>query len=122
MSAVFLLASLYFTIALIERLEQMEVICRHDWRRPRLPAAVAARSRYPKVWIHVPTYSEPPDMVMATLDGLAALDYPDYEVLVVDNNTRDPALWRPVQHTAGNWARGFAFSMSIDCPARRAAR
>lgn len=109
MSAVFLFASLYFTIALIERLEQMEVICRHDWRRPRRPAAVAARSHYPKVSIHVPTYSEPHDMVMATLDGLAALDYPDYEVLVIDNNTRDPALWRPVQQHCRELGARFRF-------------
>jgi GT2 family glycosyltransferase len=109
MSAVFLLASLYFTIALIERLEQMEVICRHDWRWLRPPAAVAARSHYPKVSIHVPTYSEPPDMVMATLDTLAALDYPDYEVLVVDNNTRDPALWRPVQQHCRELGARFRF-------------
>ena len=35
-------------------------------------------------------------MVINTLDRIAALDYENYEVLVVDNNTTDPALWRPV--------------------------
>lgn len=34
---------------------------------------------------------------MATLDALAALDYPDFEVLVIDNNTTDPALWHPLR-------------------------
>jgi len=51
----------------------------------------------PKVSIHVPAYAEPPEMVIATLDALARLDYADFEVLVVDNNTKDEALWRPVE-------------------------
>ena len=51
----------------------------------------------PKVSVHVPTYNEPPEMVIETLSALRALDYPDYEVIVVDNNTCDEAVWRPVQ-------------------------
>ena len=42
----------------------------------------------PKVSIHVPAYNEPPEMLIETLDALARLDYPDYEVIVVDNNTQ----------------------------------
>ena len=34
--------------------------------------------------------------MIQTLDSLAALDYPDYEVLVIDNNTTDAQLWQPV--------------------------
>ena len=51
----------------------------------------------PKVSIHVPAYNEPPDMLIETLNALAQLDYPDFEVLVIDNNTRDEAVWRPVE-------------------------
>ena len=51
----------------------------------------------PKVSIHVPAYNEPPDMLIGTLDALARLDYPDFEVLVIDNNTKDEAVWRPVE-------------------------
>lgn len=51
----------------------------------------------PMVSIHVPAYNEPPEMLMATLDALAALDYPRYEVIVIDNNTKDEAVWRPVE-------------------------
>jgi cellulose synthase/poly-beta-1,6-N-acetylglucosamine synthase-like glycosyltransferase len=55
----------------------------------------------PKVSIHLPICNEPPHMVCRTLDALARLDYPDFEVLVIDNNTMDPALWEPVaQHCA----------------------
>lgn len=52
--------------------------------------------RYPKVSIHVPAYNEPPEMVKETLNSLAQLNYPNFEVLVIDNNTKDPAIWQPV--------------------------
>jgi exo-beta-1,3-glucanase (GH17 family)/cellulose synthase/poly-beta-1,6-N-acetylglucosamine synthase-like glycosyltransferase len=51
----------------------------------------------PKVSVHVPAYNEPPEMLIETLDALAALDYPNFEVIVVDNNTKDEAVWRPVE-------------------------
>ncbi|MBF0154782.1 MAG: glycosyltransferase [Magnetococcales bacterium] len=51
----------------------------------------------PKVSVHVPAYNEPPEMMIETLNALARLDYPDYEVLVIDNNTADPAVWKPVE-------------------------
>jgi len=51
----------------------------------------------PMVSIHVPAYNEPPDMMIDTLNALAMLDYPRYEVIVIDNNTKDPAVWQPVE-------------------------
>jgi exo-beta-1,3-glucanase (GH17 family)/cellulose synthase/poly-beta-1,6-N-acetylglucosamine synthase-like glycosyltransferase len=63
-------------------------------------AAVAAASpsgAVRKVSIHVPAYNEPPQMLIETLDALARLDYPDFEVLVIDNNTKDERTWRPVE-------------------------
>lgn len=36
---------------------------------------------------------------MQTLDALAQMDYPNFEVLVVDNNTKDEAVanpWKPI--------------------------
>ncbi len=44
----------------------------------------------PKVSIHVPCFNEPPDMVKITLNSLAELNYENFEVLVIDNNTQDP--------------------------------
>ncbi len=52
---------------------------------------------FPKVSLHLAICNEPPAMVIETLNSLARLDYPDYEVLVIDNNTTDETLWRPVQ-------------------------
>src|SRR5258707_14328779 len=51
----------------------------------------------PRVSIHVPVYNEPPQMVIETLNALARLDYENYEVILLDNNTPDPAAWRPVE-------------------------
>jgi exo-beta-1,3-glucanase (GH17 family)/cellulose synthase/poly-beta-1,6-N-acetylglucosamine synthase-like glycosyltransferase len=65
--------------------------------------------RPPKVSIHVPAYNEPPAMLIETLDALARLDYPDFEVLVIDNNTRDESVWRPVQAHCAALGERFRF-------------
>lgn len=63
----------------------------------------------PMVSIHVPCYNEPPEMVIETLDSLARLDYPHYEVIVIDNNTKDPAVWRPVEAHCAKLGDRFRF-------------
>ena len=69
-------------------------------REPEIPfpagnGAITAPS-IPFVSIHVATYDEPPALVIDTLRSLLALDYPQFEVIVLDNNTIDPKVWRPV--------------------------
>ena len=51
----------------------------------------------PKVSIHIPACREPPEMLKLTLDAVARLEYPDFECILVINNTPDPALWRPIE-------------------------
>ena len=51
----------------------------------------------PKVSIHIPAYMEPPEMLKATLDAVARLNYSNFECIVIINNTPDPAFWRPVE-------------------------
>jgi cellulose synthase/poly-beta-1,6-N-acetylglucosamine synthase-like glycosyltransferase len=69
------------------------------WRR-RLnrpePGAVADTD-LPFISLHVPAHNEPPDMVLDTLRSLLRLDYPRYEVIVIDDNTDEEALWRPLE-------------------------
>ena len=67
------------------------------------------RSPLPKVSIHVPAYNEPPQMLIETLDALARLDYPDFEVIVVDNNTKDPQVWQPVEQHCRQLGPRFRF-------------
>ncbi|MCI0685894.1 MAG: glycosyltransferase [Sporichthyaceae bacterium] len=50
----------------------------------------------PKVSLQVPTYNEPADMVIETIKSLEAIDYPNLDILVIDNNTPDPQTWQPV--------------------------
>ena len=89
----------------------------HEWaealwvkgRRRDLVAVDIDDADLPMVSIHVPAYNEPPDMLMATLDALAALDYPRYEVIVIDNNTKDEAVWRPVEEYCTTLGDKFRF-------------
>ncbi|WP_051822659.1 glycosyltransferase [Desulfonatronum thiodismutans] len=63
----------------------------------------------PKVSLHVAICNEPADMVLKTLSSLDALDYPDFEVLVVDNNTTSSASWHPVQEFCKGRGTRFRF-------------
>jgi cellulose synthase/poly-beta-1,6-N-acetylglucosamine synthase-like glycosyltransferase len=64
-------------------------------RPPALPAPTPL-DRWPVVCLQVPTYNEPPELVIETIRSLVALDYPALTVQVIDNNTTDEDLWRPV--------------------------
>jgi len=72
------------------------------WRREFKPLEPAPGRPLPKVSLHLPIYNEPPQMVIETINSLVALDYPNLEILVIDNNTAQPSVWRPVEeHCAG---------------------
>lgn len=94
------------TILLIEAHEWAEAHWFTARRRLLKPAATIA---LPKVSIHVPAYNEPAAMLIETLDALARLDYPDFEVVVVDNNTRDETVWRPVERHCMQLGPRFRF-------------
>ncbi|MBF0263327.1 MAG: glycosyltransferase [Magnetococcales bacterium] len=78
---------------------------RRDLKRPE----VADESQLPWVSIHVPAYNEPPDMMIHTLNSLARLNYPHFEVLVIDNNTKDPTIWQPVRDHCAKLGERFRF-------------
>jgi exo-beta-1,3-glucanase (GH17 family)/cellulose synthase/poly-beta-1,6-N-acetylglucosamine synthase-like glycosyltransferase len=63
----------------------------------------------PKVSIHVPAYFEPPEMLKQTLDAVAQLDYPNFECVVIINNTPDPAFWQPIQDHCRALGERFKF-------------
>ncbi|MFI3157291.1 MAG: glycosyltransferase [Methylococcaceae bacterium] len=84
-------------ILLIESLEIAEVIWHRKTARTFQPLTPSPDFKYPKVSLHLPIHNEPPDMVRMTLEALNKVDYPNLEVLVMDNNTKDPAVWEPVK-------------------------
>ena len=84
-------------ILLIESLEIAEVIWHRKTPRTFQPLTPSPDFKYPKVSLHLPIHNEPPEMVRMTLEALNKVDYPNLEVLVMDNNTKDPAVWQPVK-------------------------
>jgi exo-beta-1,3-glucanase (GH17 family)/cellulose synthase/poly-beta-1,6-N-acetylglucosamine synthase-like glycosyltransferase len=97
LGSVLLIAMIGVLVVLFaEAHEWAEALWLKQWRRTTRPLPLAD-GQLPLVSVHVPAYNEPPEMMLQTLDALAALDYPNFEVLVIDNNTKDAAVWQPVQ-------------------------
>lgn len=72
-----------------------------------MPAPVDGE--HPKVSIHVPAYFEPPEMLKQTLDAVSRLDYPNFECVVIINNTPDPTFWQPIQDHCRSLGERFIF-------------
>ncbi|GAA1594369.1 hypothetical protein GCM10009804_58750 [Kribbella hippodromi] len=96
--------------ALVQQYEGWDPLIRRRWRVSTEPlTSWIPPANAPFVTVQVPIHSEPPEIVKATLDHLAQLDYPAYEVLVIDNNTSDPALWEPVEQHCRALGSRFRF-------------
>jgi exo-beta-1,3-glucanase (GH17 family)/glycosyltransferase involved in cell wall biosynthesis len=61
------------------------------------PVNTAFTGPIPMVSIHIPAHREPPEMLKQTLDSVAALNYPNFECIVIVNNTPEPELWQPIE-------------------------
>jgi Glycosyltransferase like family 2 len=87
------------------------------WRRRitrSTPLRPVPEDELPFVSLHVPAHNEPPDMVIDTLRSLLRLDYPRYEVILIDDNTDDEKLWRPVEEWCAR--HGVKFAHLMDWP------
>jgi len=76
---------------------------------PAVAGVEAFPAAFPKVSIHVPAYFEPPEMLKQTLDAVARLDYPNFECVVIINNTPDPEFWQPIQDHCRALGERFKF-------------
>ncbi|MFZ2156145.1 MAG: glycosyltransferase, partial [Bradyrhizobium sp.] len=76
---------------------------------PVAPATIGESVSFPKVSIHIPAYFEPPEMLKQTLDAVARLDYPNFECVVIINNTPDPEFWQPIQDHCRALGERFVF-------------
>ena len=76
---------------------------------PVAPATIGEDITFPKVSIHVPAYFEPPEMLKQTLDAVSRLDYPNFECVVIINNTPDPEFWQPIQDHCRALGERFKF-------------
>jgi cellulose synthase/poly-beta-1,6-N-acetylglucosamine synthase-like glycosyltransferase len=79
----------------------------HDARQPVPPHPLEPYT--PRVCLQVPAYNEPPELLRQTLEALARLDYPDFLVQVIVNNTTDPNLWMPVEEDCRRLGPRFRF-------------
>lgn len=77
---------------------------RRAFKREDVPDALL-----PMVSVHVPAYNEPPDMMIETINALANLNYPCFEVIIMDNNTKDPEVWQPVAEHCRSLGPRFKF-------------
>ena len=84
-------------VLMIYGVEFSEIMFKNRWRRNfgRVKPLPAKQELF--VSIHLACYNEPPEMVIATIKSLEKLRYQQYEVIVVDNNTKDEAKWKPIQ-------------------------
>jgi len=73
------------------------------------PLAPEAQADAPKVSIHIPAYKEEPEMLKATLDAVAGLNYPNFECIVIINNTPEPYYWEPVEEHCKTLGERFIF-------------
>ena len=96
-------------ILLINGFEFTEVLWRRRWLREFPLLDPKPEDPQPFVSIHLACCNEPPEMVILTLDSLAALDYQNFEVLVIDNNTKNDDVWKPVEEHCKKLGDKFRF-------------
>src|SRR6266487_4459125 len=92
----FFLEAITLLLALAHMHESLDVVCRVQWQR-LLEKLQPVPDYVPMASLHVPAYNEPIEIVQKTLNSLARLNYPNFEVLVVDNNTPLQETWRPLE-------------------------
>lgn len=97
-----------------------EILFKRRWQRRFELLPPHPSDRQPFVSIHLACYNEPPEMVIATIDSLAALEYNNFEVLILDNNTRDETLWRPLEKRCAELGPKFRFFHLMDWPGFKA--
>ena len=94
----------------LARIEELAAIA--FGRGPRRLIAAPAPTNdgvAPKVSIHIPAHKEPPEMLKLTLDAVARLEYPNFECVVVINNTPDQAYWQPIEEHCRTLGDRFKF-------------
>lgn len=91
-----LLSCILLLSTMVEALKFILGLGFKDSTRPTTPSVV------PFISIHLATYNEPPELVIKTVKALTLLDYAYFEIIIVDNNTKDSRLWSPVQEFCRN--------------------
>jgi exo-beta-1,3-glucanase (GH17 family)/cellulose synthase/poly-beta-1,6-N-acetylglucosamine synthase-like glycosyltransferase len=91
------------------RIEELAAILFGAKGRRLLTQGGAMPERLPLVSVHIPACREPPDMLRQTLAAVAALNWPNFECVVIVNNTPDPAMWGPIEDHCRLLGQRFKF-------------
>jgi cellulose synthase/poly-beta-1,6-N-acetylglucosamine synthase-like glycosyltransferase len=102
----FFVEAITLLMALAHMHESLDVVCRVRWHR-FVNQLEPVPGYAPMVSLQVPAYNEPIDVLQKTLNSLAVLNYPNFEVLVVDNNTPLQETWRPLEEICRQLGSNF---------------
>ncbi len=72
-------------------------------------AHTSKTSEYPSISIHIPFCNEPSEMVIDTIKSCLGQQYPNFEIIVLSNNTEDINLWKPVRAFCKNYPDQIRF-------------
>ncbi|MCM4154963.1 glycosyltransferase family 2 protein [Gramella sp. AN32] len=75
----------------------------------QFPEIKVFQKTQPFVSIHIAICNEPSELVLNNLKHCLQIEYPNYEVIVLDNNTKSKALWKPVQQFCKRNSQLFKF-------------
>ena len=75
--------------------------------QPKIPSEVVIDQ--PKISIHLAICNEPPTVVINTLKAALNIDYSNYEIIVLDNNTLDRQKWQPVKEFCKDFPEKIKF-------------
>lgn len=96
---------LFLSFVFFERIREILDVVQ---RRPEAPNQNSGHIQgMGMVSIHVPARSEKPEVVAACLRALSRLEWPDYEVILVLNNTRDEELVNTLRQVVENLGPKF---------------
>ncbi|SHG50553.1 Glycosyltransferase, catalytic subunit of cellulose synthase and poly-beta-1,6-N-acetylglucosamine synthase [Salegentibacter echinorum] len=101
-----LLGSILFVLLAIIGLGLMRL---YFLRHSRNTAFTTTVNGKPKVSIHLPICNEPPGLVLQTIQSVVELNYENFELLVISNNTEDPKLWKPIESKLRELGEKFKF-------------
>lgn len=96
-------------VLMIYGVEFSEVMFKGKWNRAFKRAFPLPPEQEKFVSVHLACYNEPPEMVIATIKSLMKLAYANFEVLVIDNNTKDEKLWKPIEAYMATLPDNFRF-------------
>ncbi len=66
-------------------------------------------NKEPFISIHLAICNEPPQVVLQTLEAIKNLNYSNYEVIIISNNTTNENSWRPIEAFASSQNNLFKF-------------